>query len=208
MFREVLIPPPAVDCRARPDTCPSISLSRTPTASALSGRSSIRFCIRSVTNASSAGGACGSCAKTRGGGVLRCIWSVSAGVFPRNGGRPVSNSNSTTPSEYRSVCGHGSGLPRICSGAMYRNVPSVRPSAVSFDPSRTAANPKSASFSVPSAASRKFPGFRSRWTTPFPCANASAAQICVANVTTASGVRRPLRSSRSCRVPPDRYSIA
>ena len=84
----------------------------------------------------------------------------------------------------------------------------VRPSAVSLFPSRTAARPKSASFSVPSSVSRKLPGLRSRWITPRSWANAKAAQICRAYCTVASGVRRPLRSSRSWSVPPVRYSMA
>ena len=53
-----------------------------------------------------------------------CIIKVSTGVAPRNGTRPVNASNTTMPSEYRSLR-KSARRPRACSGLMYSGLPST-----------------------------------------------------------------------------------
>ncbi|MNC92225.1 hypothetical protein D3C83_86120 [compost metagenome] len=57
------------------------------------------------------------------GGSLMCL-TDSCVVLPENGICPVSISNSTQPSAYRSDDGVGI-AERICSGAMYSGVPTI-----------------------------------------------------------------------------------
>jgi hypothetical protein len=57
-----------------------------------------------------------------GGGASTCIIKVSTGVAPRNGTRPVKASNTTMPSEYRSLR-KSARRPRACSGLMYSGLP-------------------------------------------------------------------------------------
>ncbi len=89
--------------------------------------------------------------------------------------------------------------PLACSGAMYAAVPRIMPIAViagdvivgEFRGSRVPgpesrvrsiafANPKSNTFTVPSARTLMFCGFRSRCTIPCSCAASSASAICFA----------------------------
>src|SRR2546426_214624 len=53
--------------------------------------------------------------------------STAAALGEENGGRPASVSNSTIPSEYRSVRPSTSGEPTACSGLMYSSVPTTKP---------------------------------------------------------------------------------
>ena len=65
-----------------------------------------------------------------GTGSLSCMRSVRVAVSPVNGTLPVSSSNSTMPTEYRSAR-PSSVSPRPCSGLMYSGVPHTRPGRVS-----------------------------------------------------------------------------
>jgi hypothetical protein len=71
------------------------------------------------------------------------------------------------PREYWSAAGPACRVsPRACSGAMYWGVPTIDPDRVwPSSSSSFLASPKSAILSAPSAPTRTFWGFRSRWTT-------------------------------------------
>ena len=88
-------------------------------------------------------------------------------------------------------------LPFACSGLMYAAVPRIMPTPVviagvvivgdcdAFGDAAPAgsiafANPKSSTFTVPSARTFTFAGFRSRWMMPRSCASSSASTICFA----------------------------
>ena len=88
-----------------------------------------------------------------------------------------------TPKDQRSER-RSTAKPRACSGDMYAKVPRMRPASVEGidnvgafkvidapDNSTAFANPKSSTFTVPSAATLMFAGFRSRWMTPCSCAD-------------------------------------
>jgi hypothetical protein len=64
-------------------------------------------------------------------------------------------------------------------------------------------------FSMPpgSRATKRFAGFRSRWTIPIACASAIASQACSRKSTAVSTGSGPCCSRRSDRSPPSRYSI-
>src|SRR5215472_1707818 len=83
-----------------------------------------------------------------------------------------------------------SSLPSTCSGDIYGNVPAIVPCSLSGEGMVAAvsvatlakatagfASPKSSSF-APIGVSMMFPGFKSRCTTPLPCALSSASAIC------------------------------
>lgn len=59
------------------------------------------------------------------GGTSRTCWyATETAESPLNGGRPVSNSNSTQPVEYRSER-WSTTSPRACSGERYCAVPTT-----------------------------------------------------------------------------------
>jgi hypothetical protein len=118
--------------------------------------------------------------------VIRCSTAiglfVSAGAYssPTGYGRPrvsrtqarlrVNSSNTIEPSENTSARA-SIGCDAICSGAMYKNDPSLRPRVVgsTSPPTSTFAIPKSRSFK-PSRVTITFFGLRSRCTIDRACA--------------------------------------
>ena len=84
--------------------------------------------VAPATASSSALGTPGTTEETAGIVPDRCWYAMANEVSPVNGGDPVSSSNITTPSAYRSVRG-SAGSPWICSGARYWTVPVTVPSA-------------------------------------------------------------------------------
>src|SRR5439155_22338233 len=90
-------------------------------------------------------GTSGASCRTGGGASVTCAMATDTGVSPVKGGRPVSISKRTTPSEYTSDCGPA-GLPEACSGEMYVAVPIAAPVAVSDVAQVVAAMPKSITF--------------------------------------------------------------
>jgi hypothetical protein len=84
-----------------------------------------------------------------GGGASTCIINVSTGVDPRKGTRPVKASNTTIPSEYRSLR-KSARRPRACSGLMYSGLPRTYPVEAPSVPAAAAlAMPKSITLAVP-----------------------------------------------------------
>jgi hypothetical protein len=98
----------------------------------------------------------------RGGGSFTCFRNMSTVVSATNGLRPLSSSNITTPSEYRSDLLLRFLSPLHCSGLMYAAVPMVLFAPVSAVTSVSLAMPKSVSLSLPSFVIIRFEGFRSR----------------------------------------------
>ena len=80
------------------------------------------------------------------------------------------------------------------------------PVSVSVSKPAARAMPKSETRIDPSSASRRFPGFTSRWTTPRACAESSAAAVCSSQPSASCRSTRPSRN-RSATVPPGAYSI-
>ena len=125
-------------------------------------------------------------ARAHGPGVGRLICRtacrVSSAPSRSNASDPVSISCSTTPRLKRSERASTS-RPSICSGDMYSMVPTMSPGCVSVLSERsdalTDASPKSSSFTPP-AVTMTFCGFKSRWTIPSACAQASASAISAA----------------------------
>jgi hypothetical protein len=130
-----------------------------------------------------------------------------------------------TPMEYRSLRA-SSGSPLPCSGDMYSGVPTSVPLEVSgpfamlvtCEPRSlvSLAIPKSHTFTTsagrPSSSTpgriMMFSGFRSRCTTPSPCANCSALSVCMRTPMIRSpGIGHSARITAS-RSLPARYSIA
>ncbi len=111
------------------------------------------------------------------------------------------------------------GFPSSCSGDMYDSVPTMTPSRVTSGADVCAevtsspvisgeagfARPKSSSF-TPDFVSMTLAGFRSRWTMPFRCAAARAAQISEPMRARASVGIGP-RASRAASVSPSRSSV-
>ena len=97
-------------------------------------------------------------ARVGGGGASPRCWPTRSG--PRNGGRPVSASNSVAPSAYRSAAAPIGAL-LICSGDMYASVPRNPPDCV-WPKSARCAPPKSPSFALPATSKKMFAGFTSR----------------------------------------------
>jgi hypothetical protein len=110
--------------------------------------------------------------------------------LPVNALFPVAISYKIAPSAKMSVLASAS-RPSSCSGAMYRKVPRIVPSAVSCRTSvgmlvrplmmpapsdAVRANPKSRSF-APDRLNITFSGFKSRWMMPRRCAASSASAI-------------------------------
>jgi len=85
-------------------------------------------------------------------------------------------------------------------------VPMTAPVRVSVALSAARAMPKSAIFTVPSRASRRFPGLMSRWTRPAPWACANPSATCRARSSTRPGGSGPVASA-SASVPPSTHSI-
>ncbi len=90
---------------------------------------------------------------------------------------PVSNSASTTPSEYTSVRASATS-PAACSGARYPGVPRTAPGSVSGSALADFEMPKSVTLMSPDAVTSRLVGFTSRCTTPCACACSSAPAIC------------------------------
>ena len=72
--------------------------------------------------------------RDQSGSVVTTAAIRSVIVSPAKSGRPVSNSNSTTPNAHTSVR-RSTGRPRICSGDMYPAVPRITPATVPLDAS-------------------------------------------------------------------------
>ena len=155
--------------------------------------------------ASSVAGSDGSSSWTDGGASCACAAASAAGLSRSNGRRPVSSSNATQASAYRSLAGEV-GSPRACSGAMYPTDPSTDPTAVSVSWSAARAIPKSETRIVSSSAMSRFAGLTSRWTTPRAWALSSARAACSSHRSACSGGTAP-RCSRSPTVPCVAYSI-
>jgi hypothetical protein len=125
-----------------------------------------------ITTGSSAGGRPGTSAEIGAGSRSRIPAMTLAALFPENACCPLSISYSTSPNAKMSLRS-SAGWPSICSGAMYRGVPTTARSSVSVvwlsaASSRLGtrlARPKSSTF-TPLFVSRMFEGLRSRWTTP------------------------------------------
>ena len=132
-----------------------------------------------------------------GGGASPRCWPTRSG--PRNGGRPVSASNSVAPSAYRSAAAPIGAL-LICSGDMYASVPRKPPDCV-WPKSARCAPPKSPSFALPAASKKTLAGLTSRWTMPRSCAAPSAASRSSASRRAAAGVSGPSVASRSAERP-------
>src|SRR4029453_9810843 len=96
----------------RPDAAVSTSARN---SAAVWYRSSRFFVSACSTTASSAGETLGLMMLGLTGRSLTCWYATATGVSPRNGGRPVSISKSTTPVEYRSVRA-STVSPLACSG--------------------------------------------------------------------------------------------
>ena len=95
-------------------------------------------------------------------------WAEAQRVGDENGGRPASDSNSTTPSEYTSVRPSTSGAPAACSGLMYSSVPTTNPLRVTRSSPECAmarAIPRSTS-TAPCGESTMLSGLMSRWAMP------------------------------------------
>ncbi len=121
--------------------------------------------------------------------------SVSETSSASNRRRPVSISYTTTPKAQMSAR-LSTARPLACSGAMYAAVPRIMPISViagvvmvgdiealaDIVPAGAAAfaSPKSSTFTVPSARTLIFAGFRSRWMIPCSCAASRASAICSA----------------------------
>src|SRR5438105_1660290 len=104
---------------------------------------------------------------------------TAAALTDENGGRPASDSNSTMPSEYRSVRPSTSGLPAACSGLMYSSVPTTKPLRVTRSSPEVAmarAMPRSTS-TAPVGDSTMLSGLMSRCAMPCWCARPSAAGL-------------------------------
>jgi hypothetical protein len=152
------------------------------------------FASARITTASSAGD---TSPLSRDGGIgcsSTCLDATATGLSAVNGGRPVSISYRTHPSEYRSDR-WSIAPPCACSGERYDAVPRTAAvcSTVSFVVTR--AMPKSVTFTWPSRVTMMLAGFTSRWMTPCPWATASASHTASASSTARSGMMRP---------PPDR----
>src|SRR5215472_845084 len=100
---------------------------------------------------------------------------------------------------------------RICSGDMYRGVPSTRPSSVRMPEAETFAMPKSTSLGVtsPSGSTERkmFAGVTSRCTTPHACAWARADSSGTAMATASLQLSVPCRRSHFSSDSPRRSSI-
>ncbi len=110
-------------------------------------------------------------------------------------------------------------LPRACSGLMNSGVPTISPGVeVSMttvgerDMSPAIgrlialASPKSRTLTLPSGVILMFAGFRSRWITPFSCANSSASAIW-APMRSASAIDSGPPTSRWASVSPSTSSM-
>jgi hypothetical protein len=90
-------------------------------------------------------------------------------------------------------------------------VPITAPAWVSFDSAAAPiarAMPKSATFTCPFVPMRMFAGLTSRWTSPAPWANASAAATSLATSAACLLVSGPLERRMSASVRPCTYSMA
>ncbi len=123
-----------------------------------------------VTAASTASGT-SRVVRTLGIGDTNRLAMMACGVMPVKGGSPVSISNRTQPSEYRSLRPSVPNSPADCSGLMYAGVPTANPVCVMerFPLESALPIPKSATIAAPSW-SRMFSGLMSRWTTLCRCA--------------------------------------
>ena len=130
---------------------------------------SIRVIARSTRS-----GRSGRRTRTCGGAFATTIKPSATGFVASNGYRRVSSSYTVTPSAYRSDAGPGVSSWN-CSGDRYGKVPArfanvfvtVAPAPLT---DTGLASPKSVSATRPPGSTRIFPGFRSRCTTPCPCA--------------------------------------
>ena len=152
---------------------------------------------------------------SQSGSRFSTVASVSDMSSPSNARLPVSISNSTQPNAQMSAR-LSTVFPRACSGDMYAAVPRIMPACViagvvivgDIDEIRRRARPtgsiafarpKSSTFTVPSARTLMFAGFRSRWMIPCSCAASSASAICFAigNASSSGIAPRAIRCDRS-----------
>ena len=136
------------------------------------------------------------------GAWCRIAAAMAEPVLPVKAGRPVASSNSTSPSEKRSLRA-SSASPRSCSGDMYATVPTAVPGDVSCGSGsavraedagaagRIWATPKSR-IPGPRAVRTTFAGLMSRCTMPAACAVSRASARAMPASTSASDVERTL----------------
>ena len=87
---------------------------------------------------------------------------ISKVLFPRNGVEPVKTSYSRQPREYKSDLPSIASEPCICSGDMYKGVPTVVFSLVIESSVSAEAMPKSVSFTSPASFRSTLAGLISR----------------------------------------------
>ncbi len=97
--------------------------------------------------------------------------------------------------------------PCACSGDRYCAVPMIEPvSVISDAPAR--AMPKSVTLAWPASSTITLCGLKSRWMTPWLCANPAAWRIWRPRSITRSCASGASAWTMSLRVRPSRYSIA
>ena len=99
-------------------------------------------------------------------------------LLPRNGVDPVRTSYKRHPREYKSDLPSIASEPCICSGDMYKGVPTVVFSLVIESKVSAEAIPKSVNFTSPASFNRTLAGFISRCVIPALCDTWSAEAIC------------------------------
>src|SRR5438034_11652124 len=109
---------PAATCHSPPPTPTANGRSSPAIAAAVCHRSSRCFASARVSTGEIPLGTSRRRLRTSGGFWCWCMSSTAAALTDENGGRPARASNSTTPSEYRSVRPSTSGAPAACSGLM------------------------------------------------------------------------------------------
>ena len=178
----------------RAATCWSVGMLRRASARscAVSNRSSGRFSRHRETMSPRAGGISAPARSRDGGSAWRIAEMVSAGVAPAKGRFPTASRRGRTRGR-RCRCGRrpsGREAARAPCTKGSRRSPrrpkpglaegEVRVTASSETGSTTLARPKSRTLTRPSDVRKTFSGFRSRWTIPAACAEASPSAIAAA----------------------------
>ena len=117
-----------------------------------------------------------------GGSLFICPFKISKSLLPLNGGSAVSIWYKTQPKEYISVL-ESTPSPWICSGDIYKGVPTVALALVTFDKTSAEAIPKSINFTSPLSVISTLAGLISLWVIPEEWETASAAATCFVTAT-------------------------